>query len=116
MEMSRDAVFMGRAVEVRVVSLGVLLDSNDIQEAANKKEPPDQFAGGFHVVAHALFWKDSGDRVFAKAADVRDVPAPYMRQLIDLTNLASQLSNQVAPDAVEAPTTNGNGHDPRPSL
>jgi hypothetical protein len=116
MEMSRDAIFMGRPVEVRVVSLGVLLDSNDIQEAASKKEPPDTFAGGFHVVAHALFWKDTGERVFAKAADVRDVPAPYMRQLIDLTNLASQLSNQVAPDAVEAPEAAPNGHDSRPSL
>jgi hypothetical protein len=107
-EMSRDAIFMDRAAEVRVVSLGVLLDSNDAQEASNKSDKPDSFAGGFHVVAHALFWKDTGARVFATAEAVRDTPAPYMRQLIELTQVATELANQVAPDAIAKPA---NGHD-----
>ena len=107
MEMSRDGIFMGRAVEVRVVSLGVLLDSHELAE----KNPANQFIGGFYVLAHSLVWKETGDRVFANVEAVRDVPSPYMNQLIALTTMAGELSRQVAPDAVAPPTehTNGNG-------
>jgi len=108
-EMSRDAMFMDRPVEVRTVSIGVLFDSNDVQEASNASAKPDRFAGGLFVLAHALFWKDTGERVFTKSDTIMaDVPAPYMRQLIDLTNMATELANQVAPDAVAKPA---NGHD-----
>jgi hypothetical protein len=108
-ELSRDAMFMDRPVEVRTVSVGVLMDSNDVQEASNALEKPDRFAGGLYVLAHALFWKDNGERVFAKADTIMaDTPAPYIRQLIDLTNLATTLANQVAPDAIAKPA---NGHD-----
>lgn len=104
MEMSRDAYFMGRAVEVRVASLGVLLDSYELAE----KEPANQFGPGFYVLAHALFWKDNGERVFASHAAVRDVPGPYMNQLLDLTKIAGELSRQVAPDAA-TPVEQTNG-------
>lgn len=112
-EMTRDAVFMDRPVEVRTVSVGVLMDSNDVQEASNATEKPDRFAGALFVLAHALFWKDTGERVFTKADTVMaDVPAPYMRQLVDLANVATTLANQTAPDAFPKPA---NGHDAAPS-
>ena len=76
MEMSRDGIFMGRAVEVRVVSLGVLLDSHELAE----KNPANQFIGGFYVLAHSLVWKETGDRVFANVEAVRDVAPSRARR------------------------------------
>lgn len=112
MELSRDAMFMGRAVEVRVASLGVLLDSHELAQ----KNPDNQFIGGFFVLAHALFWKDTGERVFANVEAIRDVPGPYMNQLIELTGVAGDLSRQVAPDAVVATVTDHtSGAAPVPS-
>ena len=111
MELSRDAMFMGRAVEVRVASLGVLLDSHELAE----QNPTNRFIGGFYVLAHALFWKDTGERVFASVEAIRDVPGPYMNQLIELTGMSGDLARQVAPDATVAAPDHTNGAAPVPS-
>ena len=95
----------GRPVELREVNIGIAL-------AANKAGEGDPFEVGLRVLVHSAYWAGSEERVFADRAAIDLWPMRMMREISELSNLASRLN--LPRDAETQIVTNGSG-EPRPS-
>lgn len=96
--------FMGRAVEVRVVSFGTLMEANDVAGKSGRVQD-----ASWYTLAKSAYWQDTGEPVFTGIQGVLGTPATHAGELMRMSRHCMELNK---PDLGEDDAkAKGNGHD-----